>query len=161
MFFTLPDSRWTYTDQAGLSRIRLGAVQDYDYTEMLDLYIGRQAHSGKVWFARGDYPLERLVTALQERQIDAFIENRDVVNAYLQQHPGQVSLRMAGSAGPATRLYAAFSPRKTDAEGLARLFDRKIDDLRLSGQLQAILDRYGVKDWRNRSQSNLPAGGRQ
>lgn len=149
MFFTDTSSRWTYTDLADLEQVRLGAVQDYDYTELLDHYIHRNARTGRIWFARGDYPLDLLVTALQDGKIDVFVESQDVADYFMKQHRGRVKLRRAGQIGPAARIYAAFSPQHKEAEELARILDRKIDDLRASGQLQAILDRYGMRDWRS------------
>ena len=151
MFFTLPASGWRYADLKDLGRVRLGAVQDYDYNEVLDRYIRMNAASGKVWFARGDAPVERLVSALQNRTIDVFVENQNVAEYFQKQHRGRVRLRQAGMVGTAVRVYAAFSPRGPEAEELARLLDRRIDDLRGSGELKAILDRYGLVDWRSAS----------
>lgn len=150
-FFTDASNKWTYHDLADLKQVRLGAVQDYDYTEVLDIYIRHNARNGRVWFARGDYPLALLVTALQDKKIDVFVENQDVTEYFLREHRGRVKIRKAGYVGQAARVYAAFTPRQKDAEELARILDRKIDDLRASGQLQAILDHYGMRDWRKAS----------
>jgi len=158
VFYTLPGSRWSYTGLQDLQRVRLGVAQDYDYTELLDLYLRRNAKTGKVWFARGEYPLDRMVAALQDGDIDVFVEGQEVVSYYMKQHRGRVRIRTAGPIGPAVRIYAAFSPRLEDAEAFAQMLDRKIDDLRVTGQLQAILDRYGMTDWRHKQPAADRAG---
>jgi polar amino acid transport system substrate-binding protein len=159
-FYTTQGSHWSFNNPADLGRIRLGVVQGYDYLEWLDLYIRRNTGTTKIWFARGEYPLEHQVTALQDGRIDAFVENPEVIKAYLKEHRGRVKLRTAGLAGPANRLYAAFSPNKAWSAELARLFDLKIDELRANGKLQAILERYGLSDWRPLPTSTGPGGKR-
>lgn len=44
--------------------------------------------------------------------------------------------------------YIACSPAKESSKVLMKLVDEGTDKLRQSGELQKILDKYGLKDWK-------------
>ena len=54
----------------------------------------------------------------------------------------------AGDLGEASNIYIACSPAKESSKVLMNLVDEGTEKLRLSGELQKILDKYGLKDWK-------------
>ena len=58
-----------------------------------------------------------------------------------------LGIRSAG-CDPEIPLYVAFSPKRSDAKRLSEYINVGVSELRRSGGLRKILDRYGVKDWR-------------
>ena len=55
--------------------------------------------------------------------------------------------RIAGTLG-ALENFMGISPKRRDADKLAALFDRGMNKLRKTGQLKAIMGRYGLTDWK-------------
>lgn len=53
----------------------------------------------------------------------------------------------AGSVGP-TENFIAFSPVNPKSREYAAILDRGMAEMRASGRLRQILQRYGVKDWK-------------
>jgi ABC-type amino acid transport substrate-binding protein len=53
-----------------------------------------------------------------------------------------------GNLGENNDLFVAFSPGKDSSKKYSEQFSAGIADLRKSGKLKQILDRYNVKDWK-------------
>jgi len=56
-------------------------------------------------------------------------------------------IKEAGRLGDPLPMYPLFSPGNPRAASLAALVTQGVRTLRKSGELQAILDRYGAQDW--------------
>ena len=54
----------------------------------------------------------------------------------------------AGDVDHMDEIFMAFSPAKDSSKKYSQIFDEGLVELRKSGKLQEILDRYGVKDWK-------------
>jgi len=151
-FYTLPESRWTYRGLDSLREVRLGVSQGYSYTPELDRYIQQQAQSERVLFSKGERSLEHLFTALNEGQIDVFIQNLQTHEAFSKSRsPGHDPLRTAGVPPGDHPLFVAFNPAEAKRDDLATRFDRRIRKLRRDGALKMLLTRYGLIDWQPRS----------
>jgi polar amino acid transport system substrate-binding protein len=55
---------------------------------------------------------------------------------------------LAGAVASADPLYVAFSPKSPMSREHARVLDEGIAAMRASGELAALLKRYGLQDWR-------------
>ena len=145
-FYVPEGSTWWYTGIGSLLEVRLGAIRGYTYQRDIDVYIRQHRYSGRVLLAGGDAALAQLMRMLKAGRIDAFIESRPVVRATIKTSPGWRDLREAGGL-EGLQLFVAFSDRIPETESYARIFDRRIVELRHNGRLAEILAGYDVEDW--------------
>lgn len=143
-FYVLATSRWRFEDYSSLARISLGAIQGYTYAEELDAYIAEnRGNASKVQLVSGEDALDRNIQKLMGGRIDAYIEDRWVIEHYLKKVGKVGTLRSAGEL-PGEDIFVAFSPANPKSAVYAQLVDEGLRELRASGQLTAILGRYGV-----------------
>lgn len=148
-FFVKNGNPWKFTGKSSLEKIRLGVIESYSYNDELDPYIAANKGSRKVIEAKGDEPLAVLVRMLQNGQIDAIAEDTNVMlTTMLSSKIPMGSIVPAGSCKEISTLYVAFSPKNPKSRELAAKFDKGIGELRNSGKLKAILQLYGLSDWK-------------
>ncbi|MCG8567336.1 MAG: hypothetical protein MI747_19875 [Desulfobacterales bacterium] len=83
-------------------------------------------------------------------RITTYNECADLVDFIVMKEGIAHEFETAGTLGIAMN-YVGFSPERADAKALAAFFDRKIVQLRQSGELSRILTPYGVTDWGKKS----------
>jgi len=148
-FFVKGGSKWKYTGKASLEKIRLGVIESYAYNEELDAYIKANKGTKRIVEGTGDEPLTELIRMLQNGEIDAIVEDTNVMFGRLIS--GKIpmgSITAAGNCKEKSTLYVAFSPKNPKSKELAAKFDAGIKALRSSGKLHAILGLYGLTDWK-------------
>ena len=144
-FFTHKDSDFHFTSLQDLNAIRLGVVNDYHYG-VIDDYVAENKRDNILKVSGEDKDsLTKLLTLLDMRRIDAFIEAKSVVE-HVTDYLGIEKLRIAGctSTSPA---YIAFSPVSEESQRLIHEFDFAMEQLRKRGQLKQIFKKYGIADW--------------
>lgn len=139
---------WRYSSVASLAQVRLGVVLDYKYWEVFDRYVATHDAPQVVKFS-GDRPLRDAIERLAAGELDVIAESAPVFSWTLRE-----SGRAAGEFVPAyihegESIYLAFAPRGENGARYAKLFDEGLRRLRQSGELTAILARYGLRDWLN------------
>ncbi|MFO1242412.1 MAG: transporter substrate-binding domain-containing protein [Rickettsiales bacterium] len=154
-FYTAPDSTWEYHNLDSLAGVSLGAIMDYSYSDEVDDYIKKNKNDRKlVQLVSGDKALLQNVKKLRSHRVDAIIDDINVLSNFLANTDQERSVRQAGTLsykrGYAEQLiYVAFGPKQPKAKEYARLMSKGTRELRASGELQKILDRYSVKDWKD------------
>lgn len=147
-FFTRASSQWKYQGLQALEDIRLGSIQDYTYTALLDIYIRQHQSDPHLTIVKGENGLKQLIDLLEANRIDVFVENAPVVQFTLQQQNiPKNTIKPAGVPGVGVLLYVPFSPKYQESRELVEIFDRGIVQLRKNGKLQKILSRYQLSDW--------------
>lgn len=146
-FFVRSETDWKFKDISSLEGIVLGVIQDYTYSKEIDQYIQQNQKSKSLLIVKGNDPLDRLIDALQNKRIDVFIENAPVVHHSLRKKNLISEIKEAGYPKAGVRLFVPFSPRLPKATEYAAIFDKGISELRKTGKLQKILDKYEIKDW--------------
>lgn len=142
-------SPWKYAGPASLKAVKLGIIKDYAYFKELDDYI--KANPAGVVFGTGDAPLEMNLTRLAQGELGAVVDDRSVLKYTLARMSLQGKVTIAPAAAEATkpaRLYIAFSPKNPKSGEYARTLADGLAELRKSGQLQKILAKYGLTDWK-------------
>lgn len=148
-FFVKGGTRWKFTGVGSLAKIRLGVIESYSYNEELDAYIKAGRGKGRIVEAKGEDALLSLVRMLQNGQIDAIAEDGNVMLTSLISWKVPLgSIVSAGSSREKSVLYVAFSPKHPKSKELAAIFDKEMQALRASGKLHAILQLYGLDDWK-------------
>lgn len=147
-FFGMAESSWRYTGAASLDSVRLAVIADYSYSDDLDAYIEAHADDGKVVVINGARRATMsAVSNLVARKADVFVEDVNVMQQTL------VAMSMAdrvinlGTLDELTDVYIACTPAHPRGKQYAQMFSEGLIKLRASGELQKILDGYGLKDW--------------
>lgn len=148
-FYTVRESQWHYDSLASLHTQRLAVVNDYSYGEQLDAYV--QAELGnpqRLQAAAGQQALALNLAKLLEGRVDVVLENSWVMQEYLARRGYVGTLREAGCQQPDIPIYLAFSPALPRSHDYVRLLDQGLRRYRADGRLQALLERYGVREGR-------------
>ena len=143
---TLAGSKWTYDNVGSFRNAKIGVIKGYTYWPALDTYIERNAGKETVYVAEGEDPLDELMTKLQKGEIDVVVESEPILLWYMRSHSiDRASVRVVFKGTPES-IYVAFSPND-EGKRFATILDEGIRELRKSGELVKLLQRYGLRDW--------------
>lgn len=146
-FYTLQDNPWEYKDLASLNDVSLGVIKDYTYSDEIDAYIVENEHNlDKIQIAAGEEALETNIKKLLGGRVTAIVEDKNVVEMFLNNNPDyQNKLRVAGLIPdtPDNDIHVAFSPAdKETAERYAEILAKGTEQLIENGGLDKITARY-------------------
>lgn len=145
-FFVRGGFDWAYTNIESLTQIKLGVAQGYDYGKALNTYI-KDNPKFVTRIGGNQIPLRGL-RMLIEGRIDVFLEDKNVIHYMAKKHNLNRQIKIAGQEGTPTKIYIGFSPKLTNSRKYAQLMSKGIKELRSSGRLQTILNKYGLQDWK-------------
>lgn len=150
-YLTRKDDPWTYAGTDSLRATVVGYAADYTYgkdSQGGDLDAAFKAlPPDKGHVIKGDKPLETGVAMLSRKRISVIFDGEEVLVATLRGLKlDPAGFRLVGDVGPGYPMYIAFTPND-QGRRLAALVAKGTAELRASGGLKAILDRYGMKDW--------------
>jgi polar amino acid transport system substrate-binding protein len=164
-FFTLPDSKWTFTDSESLKKVRIGVIEGYTYGEPFEAYVSAylaekekdpKAKNKKdmdmnslVQTVPGDQSLALNIKKLSAKpsRIDAFVEEESVLKNHLYSKGlPETTYRNAGCLKP-DNVSIAFGPKDPKGKEYAKLLSDTVSAMRKDGRLKKILDKYGISDW--------------
>ena len=80
-------------------------------------------------------------------RIDVILESPAVFNAKLKDLNLQGQAEFAGAIGDPENLYVACTPKKESSKAYVKLIGDGTVELRQSGELKKILEKYGLSDW--------------
>lgn len=136
-------SAWRYADEASLAEVTLGVILDYSYGTATDAYIGRHRDDPKrVQLATGEDALEKNVAKLLQGRVSVLLEDPAVMRYFLARTGRTDEVESAGALDR-TEVFIAFGPGERHAVEHARMLSEGMRRLRASGELAAILGRYG------------------
>ncbi len=145
--FAKQEKSWKFKDISSLESIAVGVIRDYSYGEQLDQYIEKhKKDTQKIQIVSGDNALELNIKKLILGRIDVFLEDPSVMSDYLAHHPLQEKIVNIGTVSH-DKIYIAFSPHFPASREYAQILSDGIKEMRMSGKLQEILAKYGLKDW--------------
>jgi polar amino acid transport system substrate-binding protein len=145
MFFTQKQSSWRYENISSLAGQSVGIIKDYSYGNPLDEYI--KSNPGQFVIMHGADAFERNLNMLFLGRTTALVENKFVMNHYIQHHDVGDRIVEAGVTDIQS-VYIAFSPQNPRSKEYAEILSNAMNDLRSSGELKKILDKYGLADWK-------------
>jgi polar amino acid transport system substrate-binding protein len=149
LFCVKSGSPWKFTSIDSLKTIKLGVIKDYTYVKVVDDYI--KSSPAAVFFATGEHPLQANLTKLMEGEIGVVMDDRSVLKYTIAKMnlQGKVTFAMATSdVVKPSKLFIAFSPKNPKSQEYAKLLSEGMVALRASGELQKVLAKYGLSDWR-------------
>lgn len=143
------DFTFSYTGIDSLRGLRFGAMQDYSYDNggEIDQYVA-QAHSSgdTLQLVSGHEGTSQNLRKLMGNRVDVIIDSHFVIQYAVSELEltDRVAVLPAFAPGP---IYLAFNPTAPQTAAYIDALDNGIRSLRASGQLAAILARYGLRDW--------------
>lgn len=126
---------------------RLGIGLGYVYADGFKEWIDRPENAPKLFTASGDQPSVRNLRKLAAGSLDGMIEAGIVMDYQLLKTGLAQKVISAGCDTPEP-IYVAFGPKGSQGDVLVKRFDQGVTELRRSGKLAEILNKYGVKDWK-------------
>lgn len=148
-FFTTSNENWRYLGTDSLSNMRLGVIKGYDYGESLNQYIQLNINNSRLQILTGeDDVLSRAVNMLVADRIDVLVES-DIVFWYRVNQLGlSKQMKYVGQASEPMKAYIAFSPNNRNSIDYAKILSDGILEMRSNGDLERILLKYGLHDWK-------------
>ena len=146
-FYVKNDNTWKYTGIDSVKNIVIGAIGGYAYSEEFDAYIKQNKGNRNVQVINANNALEQNIKKLLLGRIGAIIESHLVMEAKLKSMNATDKVKSAGILVKAENMYIACSPAKSTSKEYVKLFSEGIKELRATGKLKEILDKYGLKDW--------------
>jgi polar amino acid transport system substrate-binding protein len=148
-FATVKTDTWNYSGPESLHHKVLGVIRNYSYGKTIDQYVEANMNDpGRVQVTSGDKPLELNLRKLQSGRLGAVCDGQAVLKYNISRLGLEGDLRMAGTDTEADPIYIAFAPSNPVSKQYAELLSKGIVALRASGELKAILDKYGLSDWK-------------
>jgi polar amino acid transport system substrate-binding protein len=151
-FFVAKSDPWKFSGTASLEGKKLGAISGYTYSDVINEYIKKNQGSGKVSLVSGDKtPTQRLVSMLlsNPQRVNVVVEDVSVIRYALKKLglPPESLLEAGDDGKPDEGIFIAFSPKNPKSKEYAKILSEGMTELRKSGKLKILLEKYGLKDW--------------
>jgi len=139
---------WKYTGIDSLSQVKLGAITSYSYNDEIDTYIQQyKDNPAKVQLVSGNLALYYNMQKLTRGMITTLIDDTAVINYYFKSRNLKNPFKFV-NVDAETKSYIAFSPYYLKSQEYATILSDGIDQLRQSGELNTIMKKYGLRDWK-------------
>ena len=145
-FYAKRGSLWTYIGIESLQSKNIGLIKGYSYGEELNAYFEENAQ--RVQYAYGDDPLYQNIKKLLAGRFDALITGESVMIYKIKEMGVVGQVINVGVTNISGNLYIAFSPNNDKPVEYAEVFSKGIRNLKKSGELDNILNRYGLSYWK-------------
>ena len=126
---------------------KIGVIQDYTFAEIED-YLQANKNTLSVQYVRGAFPLETNLKKLIGKRFDITIDDGVVVNYTAKEMGIEKEIKSAGNLSAKNNIVIGFSSNNPKSSEYARILSEGIDALRKSGELDKILSKYDIKDWK-------------
>ncbi len=146
IFLTRRGNPWKYTGPESLNQIKkLGLVKDYAYP-LIEPFI--KAHPEKIIMVKDKDAVQQRLKLMLKDRIDVVMGNRDVLRYTIRKMKLTEQFTEAGGIKGMTLLYNAFSPAIPESKKYAEILVNGTEELRKSGELDKIMNKYGLQDWK-------------
>jgi len=143
--FVKKENNWRYENLQSLNSVRLGVIAGYSYWDAFDAYV-KNHRSAKVVAFEGEAPLTDGISQLKDGKIDVMAETLAVFIWTVRSQGGSPADYRVAYLQAGEPIYMAFAKNDT-GKRCAEIFDAGLARLRKSGELAAVLKRYGLSDW--------------
>ena len=148
-FYTKKDFDWKFDGLSSIEMIRLGVIGGYDYRPWLGKHIKENlTDQKKIQTLTGDKPLQRNIQKLLKDRIDVVVDTEAAIRWEAKSIGVLDDIKSGGYGDKVSYCYIAFSPNLDSSKKYAKMLSEGIVELRKSGKLKIILDKYGLEDWK-------------
>jgi polar amino acid transport system substrate-binding protein len=145
-FFVKKGNPWRYKGIKSLENIRLGVISGYAYEDEIDEYIEKNSGKDTIQAIKNANALELNIKKLEAGRIDATIEDVSVFSMKCASMGMTGKFEEAGVVGEPDNITIAFSPAKETSKKYAEILSKGLKEMRASGELKKILEKYGLKE---------------
>ncbi|GAA0782326.1 transporter substrate-binding domain-containing protein [Roseibium denhamense] len=138
---------WTYTGPQSLEGRSAGLIIDYSYGEAIEADLQRYS---EITYTGGARALEQNIRTLDRGRLDLIVEDINSF-AYKAAELGLTDAFRLEETFTRDSLYLALSPAKPGSQTIAGHLTAGMQELRSSGELEAIMRKYGLTDWENQT----------
>ena len=151
VFFVLDNSKFVFNGISSLLGERLGIIQNYGYAPSINTYADTLTNQENLVFSRGENPLGSMILGLLAERVSV-VKKKKITFLYTSKLMGykENTFKEVGALNDVYDLLVAFSPNKPESKKLRQIFDKRIKEMRKSGELKLILDKYQIPDWKLR-----------
>jgi polar amino acid transport system substrate-binding protein len=139
-------AKFTKADDLGQFK-KVGVVNEYTYSSDIDAWLKNPANKSKIDSIAGDDVVSNNARKLDAGRVEAVIEDGNVMNYQLKKIGLAAKVKSAGCA-ESIQVYSPFSGALKNADQLTKALDDGVKSMRKSGRLKAIMEKYGLKDWK-------------
>lgn len=150
--WAMPGTQWRYQGLLSLSQVVLGVSAGYSYGSEIDAYVADPRNQNYIHVLFGTKPLAQGLRMLRASRIDVMVEDESVFRYHVEQQADSsryIKVGVIDNPAADSSVYIAFSPARPESAKLAAMLSKGVADLRASGALLPILQRYGLNDWRD------------
>jgi polar amino acid transport system substrate-binding protein len=140
-------SSFQYKDINSLKGKKIGVINGYTYDVETTEQVARKNPSFIV--VSGNLGLSQLLQMLESNRIDALVESDLVFKNHIndQKIPTNKFQFAGAPEQKAQELFLCFTPKKARSKVIVKLLSDGMKQIRKSGELKVILDKYQMKDW--------------
>jgi len=147
-FYARNDAQpFEYRDLSDLQDKVVAVIGGYGYTEEIDAYINTANGAPNLQVTRGDIPLQRNIRMLLAGRVDLVLESIPALEHTAAGMGVLNQLKRVSLLPGSPPLFIACSPKKPGSRDVVKALDEGLRELRRSGELQRILDKYEMRDW--------------
>ncbi len=149
-FFVPKSDPWQYKGIESLNVKKMGVIKDYTYEKEIDIYIANNFGDNKrIHVAHGDDPYKQMVKLFQAKRIDLIVANPNVFLYKLSvMGVNSSDYKMIPIPNSTHYVYIGFSPAIQQSGEYAKILSTGIMEMRKNGQLESLLKKYRIKDWK-------------
>ena len=151
-FYVKKGNGWRYQGLESLQGITVGLIGGYAYEEEFNALVKRSNDKDRFQAINEDNALELNIRKILRGRITATVESVYVMNAKLEELGLTQDIVSAGTLTSGELMYIACSPKRPSSKQYLRWIDEGTQRLRRNGELQKILSRYGLTDWKPQAQ---------
>lgn len=148
--FVRKSSTFVFKNFQSLQDVSIGVVNGYAYgSAELNAHIKQFGNNpDKVQFVYDEKAQERNLTKLEAGRMEVVVENSAVFWHTASRLKLTDKFKEIGRLGEPKNTYIAFSSADANSRAYAKALSDGVDVLRKSGDLNKILQKYGLRDWR-------------
>jgi polar amino acid transport system substrate-binding protein len=145
-FYTKLDQTWQYENLDSLPLVRIATVGGYIYGEIDDYVEANDESVIKLLGSEADM-MKRLTELVDIDRATAFVQDVSVAEYFFKIEGLQGRYKKAGCL-PFIEIMIGFSPNDPRTANFVQEFDARLAEMRGSGELEMILNKYGIADWK-------------
>ncbi len=147
-FYVKKGDAWRFTgNMSELDNVSVGVIGGYAYGDAFAKYLEAATAKSNVQTINGDNALEQNLKKVLAGRVTTTPESDYVAEAKIKEMGLDGQFEKAGELTPPAPMYIACSPAKSSSAEYARLLSDGVNNLRTSGELKVIMDKYGLTDW--------------
>jgi polar amino acid transport system substrate-binding protein len=146
-FWVKKTNPWKFTGIDSLKDQVVGVISGYSYKEPMDSYVNKnKSDKKKIYVITGENPEFTGIKMLLAGRFPIFLENEAIMEFDTKQLGVSGELLSVGGF-PREPIYIAFSPADPKSKEYAKILSDAMIEMRKSGELKKILDKYDMVDW--------------